>query len=628
MRHDLMIGSGNTDNRMNIWSVIRRFVFISVPLSLVLGCVIWQHYRTETRAEKILFKSNEVNVVNVRTRRAIVDEFKLIVSDLMFLANHNELRQILDMFSPEHKQSINSEWRLFTEKRGLYDQIRYLDKKGMEIIRVNYNNGEPTVVSDGDLQFKGERYYFKDALKLGEGDVFVSPLDLNFERGMIETPLKPVIRFGTPVFDSKGNKRGIILLNYLGERIMEKFVAASSSSAGTVFLLNSASFYLKGMKKEDEWGFMYEDRTGVNFESTFPRVWPDIAGSESGQFQTENGLFTFETIHPLLESWESSTGSDSAFTPSAHRLSSNQYSWKIVSYVPAPTLESSFGSRTKEYLIIYSVIITLLLPFYWLLARTGESRKRAKYKIQVQQEELSRANKELERSNEDLQQFAYVASHDLREPLRIVSGYVQLLARRYKGKLDMDADDFIYYTIDGVRRMEKMIDDLLAYSRVGTKGKVLKHVNSKTAFDQAVANLKMAIDESEAVIRYDHLPDVVADEGQMVQLFQNLIGNAIKFHDKERPEIRVEAKTGKGKTVFSVTDNGIGIDSDNKNRIFEAFQRLHSRDEYDGTGIGLAVCRKIVERHGGQIWAESEPEKGTTFYFTLPEEGIDNEQTD
>lgn len=234
-------------------------------------------------------------------------------------------------------------------------------------------------------------------------------------------------------------------------------------------------------------------------------------------------------------------------------------------------------------------------------------------------DELQRYANALARSNTDLEQFAYVASHDLQEPLRMVSSYTQLLARRYQGRLDADADEFIGYAVDGATRMQRLIADLLTYSRVSTRGRELEPVNARNVFDEAVSNLRMAIEESDASVTHDDFPIVKADGTQLAQVFQNLIGNAIKFRRPgEPPRVHVSAKLDGKEWVFSVRDNGIGIEPEFIGRLFVIFQRLHTRDEYPGTGIGLAVCKKIVERHGGRIWVESEPGRGSTFYFTIP----------
>ena len=236
-------------------------------------------------------------------------------------------------------------------------------------------------------------------------------------------------------------------------------------------------------------------------------------------------------------------------------------------------------------------------------------------------EALQRQAEELARSNAELEQFAYVASHDLQEPLRAVSGCLQLLEKRYKGELDASADQFISRAADGALRMQTFIHDLLEFARVGTRGQEFKATDSAAVWDQAMTNLEAAIEESGAVVTHDPLPSMMADRVQLGQLFQNLLGNAIKFRSDNPPEIHIGVEPKDSEWQFFVRDNGIGIDSEYADRIFAVFQRLHTREEYSGTGIGLAICKKIVERHGGRIWLESELERGSTFNFTIPRKG-------
>ncbi len=248
-------------------------------------------------------------------------------------------------------------------------------------------------------------------------------------------------------------------------------------------------------------------------------------------------------------------------------------------------------------------------------------------------EKETQQSQELVRSNAELEQFAYVASHDLQEPLRMVTSYLQLLERRYKNQLDANADQFITYAVDGARRMQTLINDLLNYSRVSTRGQPFKLVDCDVILQRAIANLQIAIADSQAIVTHDNLPRVMADTTQLTQVFQNLIGNAIKFCQNQQPQIHIgvakETPNSDEESLnsipladewlFSIRDNGIGLESQYAERIFIIFQRLHGRDKYPGTGIGLAICKKIIERHGGRIWVESKPGQGSTFYFTIPD---------
>ncbi len=249
-------------------------------------------------------------------------------------------------------------------------------------------------------------------------------------------------------------------------------------------------------------------------------------------------------------------------------------------------------------------------------ARDVAERKKTEAALSAKVEELARSNAELE-------EFAYVASHDLQEPLRMIASFTQLLSQRYGGTLDHDANEFLGYVVDGARRMQQMINDLLAYSRAGTRGGNFEPTDCGLALEKALENLWTAIEESGAAVTSDPLPTIRADPGLLAQVFQNLVANAIKFRGDRRPEIHVGASEASGEWVFSVRDNGIGIDPKHFDRIFDLFQRLPNTKRCSGSGIGLAICRKIVERHGGRMWVESKPGEGSVFRFSIPSHGRD-----
>ncbi len=262
-----------------------------------------------------------------------------------------------------------------------------------------------------------------------------------------------------------------------------------------------------------------------------------------------------------------------------------------------------------------------------LVARRTDELRESNARLSVELDERRRTEQrlaqyagDLSRSNAELEQFAYVASHDLQEPLRMVASFTQLLAKRYRDQLDKDAHEFIDFAVDGAKRMQRLINDLLAFSRVGTRGKPFKPTDLGIILKETLDNLNTAIKESGARITSGPLPTVPGDEVQLVQLFQNLLANAIKFRGAAAPHIEISAAAQDGEWVIAVQDNGIGIAPEHQERIFQIFQRLHGRSEYPGTGLGLALCKKIVERHGGHIWVESQPGQGATFYFSLLQE--------
>jgi two-component system, sensor histidine kinase and response regulator len=275
-----------------------------------------------------------------------------------------------------------------------------------------------------------------------------------------------------------------------------------------------------------------------------------------------------------------------------------------VDYVTKPLNGAEVLARIDTHLTLYGL--------RQQLARQNELLEREIHARRETQEAL-------ERSNTELEQLAYVASHDMQEPLRMVASYLQLVAQRYQGQLDADADEFIGYAVDGAKRMQALINDLLTYSRVGTKARPFEPTDCNKVLDTALANLRIAIADSGAVIERSPLPTVMGDAMQLLQLFQNLIGNALKFKRVDPIEIRIGCEPVEKAWRFTVADNGIGIERDYHERIFVLFQRLHGRGDFPGTGIGLAICKKIVERHGGHIAVESQPGVGSVFSFTIPQ---------
>ncbi len=343
-------------------SLFKRFLRIFLPLCLVLSIVAAMHYYTGYTTERSTREASESLNVDL-ARHMIASDIRNVVSDLNFLAEHFERQGILDDLTYHDEKRITQEFSIFAKQKVLYDQIRYLNHEGMEIVRVNFNGGQPKVVLQRELQNKASRYYFKEALSQDRGGIYLSPLDLNMEEGQIEYPLKPVMRFGTPVFDQQGNKKGIILLNYFGSRLIDNFKRAAANIADHIVMVNSEGFWLSSNISEDEWGFMFS--RDITFSSRFPAIWKTITQQFTGQIQTAQGLFTFTTIYPLSVALDAANQDVKPVLPK--NGSAGDY-WKIISQVSPRDLSTTLPYFIQRHFSLYFTMFALLTLGAWFLA--------------------------------------------------------------------------------------------------------------------------------------------------------------------------------------------------------------------------------------------------------------------
>lgn len=339
----------------------------------------------------------------------------------------------------------------------------------------------------------------------------------------------------------------------------------------------------------------------------FPVPWPQFRSQLLKQ-----GMWEGELIHQTKNGQE-------VIVYSRLQLNTRKDCSKVVLQIDRDITERKHAEKNQLRMLEHEQQLTQeLSAANEELQATTEELKTSNEELVVAQENLRESIDKLKTSNRELEQFAYVASHDIQEPLRMVSSFTQLLEHRYKNKLDANADEYIEFIVDGAKRMKDLIDDLLAFSRLNTEAREFEIILMELTLDDVLINLKPQIKENKAQINHDALPKIMADRSQITQLLQNLISNAIKFHGDEQPHIHISADESENEWTISVRDNGIGIDPDYQEQIFSIFKRLHTRQEYDGTGIGLAICKRIVSRHEGRIWVDSEEGKGSTFYFTIP----------
>lgn len=359
-----------------------KFFSISILAGLLLIVPIFLLFRAETmhRLEKIqAHETVHLDVYQILIRT----QLSQIVSDLRWLSQQNELQQWLETGDRRWLQGVAHEYLALSSSRGIYDQVRFLDQEGQEVVRVNYRGGQPEMVAEASLQEKGDRYYFEDAWRLGPGQIFISPLDLNIEQGQIEKPFKPMLRFGMPVLDVAGQKRGIVLLNFLAGDLLKALQEASGSAEGDFMLLNSEGYWLASGDPEDAWGFMVTERQERNFARLFPSVWAMMCGSESGQLENSLGLFSFVSIRPFAGEDGSRPGAKESVELGKGAFPGNDCFWMIVSHVPAQVLRASRQGLRYGFFWICSLTVFLILGMSYLLAQNSVRRE-------VAQEELFR----------------------------------------------------------------------------------------------------------------------------------------------------------------------------------------------------------------------------------------------
>lgn len=588
----------------DLGATIRRFLIIFLPLMALVSIVLAVFYYTDVRAERNIIEAKEVHNIDLGMA-TIVGNLGSIVSDLLILSEQHELQRIIEGDEEERRselRDLNNNLLSFSLRKGVYDQIRFLDETGMEVVRVNYNDGNPVIVPEEQLQLKVKSYYFKNTFMLAPGEVFVSPFDLNIEQGEIEKPLKPMIRFGTAVFDSSGEKRGIVVLNYLGANVIHNLERVFSNTVGQLMLLNHDGFWIKGLKPEDEWGFMYGDRENRTFGNAFSEAWQKISAGETGQFHDIDGMFTFRTVYLLLGGQRPSSGSDKALQPSVARLQAGDHYWKLVSRISPDVLKGISGKVFAEFLPLCALLVALLGFASWFLARASFERKR------------------IEQMKSD---FVALASHELRTPLTSITGYVDLILDGDVGEISKEQREFLEIISQNTQRLEALINDVLDVEKIES-GRIKirqEKVNLSEIVEDCINTFKVMAENKglklEKELKASQI-EVLGDSDRLSQVFSNLFSNAIKYTKEGRVKITAQIK-GRFASV-AIEDTGVGMSQDELRSVFSRFFR--SEDSYvrkmTGTGLGLSIAKATIERHNGDIKVESKLGAGSKFEVILP----------
>jgi signal transduction histidine kinase len=563
--------------------VLRRLLAIVMPAALLTGGVVLALYYQDIANEYAISRQASTHRVDLHSD-ILLREMKAVRSDLLYLANQAVLREYLSGRAAS-RQAIEDEYLLFCRHRAMYDQIRYLDRQGNEAVRINYNDGRPAIVPPQELQPKASRYYFAQAMLLEQGEVFTSPFDLNIEHGQIEQPLKPVIRFATPVFDAQGVKRGILILNYLGAVLLNKLSEVSVGESGQVWLLNREGFFLRGPRPEDEWGFMLgHDRT---FASSFADEWPEIAGAGRGQFRTPRGLFTFRTLSTRPEPAGGLPGPDA---DNAELL--------VVGYTPARVLDGSAPRLLERLLLLYGVVLLLLIVLAWYLAYAGVLRRDHERHLAESAARLRSLSTRLLTAQEDERRSL---SRDLHDELgQVVTSMTLDLQRAAQTDEPGRKADLIGRALHGASCLLDHIHQISTRLRPT----LLDDLGLKDAVQSYLCEYEQRTGiTTHAELHFEPgtVPRAVSEN--LYRILQEALTNVAKH--ARAAEVFVALCVSAGQAILTVRDSGVGL----------------VPDAADSKRLGILGMRERAELLDGRFVLKAAPGQGTRVEVVIPFDG-------
>lgn len=586
---------------------------IFLPIFLVILLISIFILKTQENLEQKVFKNSEISTVDAKLKN-IENEIKHVINDLLILKSSRYIDKFWsDIENEEFIGDLSNEMLNILDYNKTYDQGRIIDKDGMEVIRVNFNNGNPCLVPKEKLQNKKSRYYFQDAIILDKGEVFVSPLDLNIEGGQIEDPLKPMIRIATPVFDRKGDKRGVIVFNYLAQNILDQLKdSANTMIQSELMLINSDGYCLKGPSQECEWGFMFDEKKNLTFSQFYPDSWATIINNEESQFFTDDGLFTFKTIYPLLESQRTNITNWTELITSEMQMKSDDYYWKIVSFVSTDDIQASFINRRKWLASLVLVFSIILAAISWRLAQSMFYRRQALNSLQV--------------SNDSKDKLFSIVAHDLKGPFNSLLGFSNMLIEEVNEGDHSNIKKYSSVLNSTINKTYSFLVNLLDWS--SSQINRIDFVPEVFCFDELVADIfllhRLQAQNKGIVLKktIEKKIFISADRNMLSTVIRNLISNAIKYSDKG--EIELKAYFNDDDLYCSIKDSGTGIAKEKLNTLFQIseIESIPGTNNEKGTGLGLILCKEFIEKHNGEIGVESDLGSGTVFWFRIPNSEI------
>ncbi|MBF0274610.1 MAG: sensor histidine kinase [Nitrospinae bacterium] len=581
------------------------------------------------------------------------------MSDVLFLSEQHELRELLDDKKEFSLQDLEEDYISFIHKRGLYDQLRFIDLEGQEVVRVNYNEGNAAKTLKKDLQNKSSRYYFTETIKLNKNEIFISPLDLNKEHGEIERPLKPMIRFAMPVFNSEGEKKGIIILNFLASVLINEFKSFNDFPERKQLLVNSDGYFLVGLSSDDEWGFMFKEKNEKTFKSLYPKSWETIQEEDSGQFHIEEGIFTFTTVRPLLFLEKSFSELNKTLPIKVKSLNNQEYYWKAIHFIPKSFLDEKAGVLIKKFASFYIFFLFIFGFITWYLAKLYINREEAHHALESLnaklEEEVNKRTAELQVINKTLEkkvdekankllmqeqilfqksklaamgEMIGAIAHQWRQPLNCLGLSIQNLEYSYEyGELTKESiAKMVKESMEMIEHMSSTIDDFRNFFKP-SKEKVpfvpdqIIEETIKLSRAQLNAHFIELIYQKETEVE----DTITGYPNELKQVLLNLISNASEAiianeqnkqkESSHKGSIKITNSIENENIIIEVEDSGGGIDEKNINKVFEPY--FSTKEATQGTGIGLYMSKTIIEQHMlGQLTVRNGKD-GAIFRITL-----------
>ncbi|ABK44878.1 periplasmic sensor signal transduction histidine kinase [Magnetococcus marinus MC-1] len=613
------------------------FIGIFFPLMLAVSLLTYFLYKLDKLDRIALIESHARNEVHA-LRKLVMADLKGTYSDLDFLVNLDALGDFLDDPSVANRARVNRLFQGFAQAKQLYDQVRFIDDQGMEVIRINFQGGHATVVPRQELQDKHNRYYFFNSLAINRGEVYFSPLDLNVEHGKVEEPFKPMLRIGTPLYDRKGVKRGVVLLNYLADNLLKRFSETGQGVYSRPLLVNQDGYWLIAPTPEQAWGFMFPDRHHHHIGQTFPIAWSNMGQDDSNTIVGSNGMFVFDTIYPLEK--HKITAVAGGADPQPGKLLERTYHWKVISHVPQQELQSIFDHLRNSIFTLYGVVVFVITTVALVMAQKRYADQRARLHSDTQLMQLDVARKELVQTEKmaSLGRLVGGFTHEINTPIGIAVGassqihnlldeIQQILGQEEVHEQELldklkTMDEATLLTEKNLARAANMI---VRFKRTSADQASLdvRSFNVRQAVDDVVGSLHNHFKNTPVGVRIQCHEQLIfrGIPGILEQVITNLLINSLTHaydNGKQSGVIQLNLQLATdGSLEMLFADDGAGIAHETIGRIFEPFYT--TRRHQGGTGLGLYVCYDlVVNQLGGDLHCTSVLGEGTQFTMRMP----------